>query len=86
MVTRSLPMLWRLLLQRRLLAFLALNLARPLLDRGELVQLRVPPTPAIEPIGLLQPQANLGSAATRMSEFLRKEAASPPRRAASKRA
>ena len=70
-VTRSLPMLWRLLRQRDLLALVPLNLARPLLDEGELVELRVGDAVVIEPIGVLESRAGMGEAARRLSEFLR---------------
>jgi hypothetical protein len=56
-VTRSLNMLWRLLRHRPLLALMPLNLARPLLDEGALVELRVGDAVHIEPIGILQPKA-----------------------------
>jgi hypothetical protein len=71
-VTRSVNMLWRLLRHRDLLALMPLNLARPLLDEGELVELRIGDSAAIEPIGILQPKAGMGDAAIRLGEFLRK--------------
>lgn len=74
-VTRSLNMLWRLLRHRPLLALIPLNLARPLLDEGELVELRVGDAVHIEPIGILQPKAGMGDAAIRLGEFLRKATA-----------
>jgi DNA-binding transcriptional LysR family regulator len=70
-VTRSLPMLWRLLRDRDLLALLPLNLARPLLDAGELVELRVGVWGTMEPIGILQPQGALGEASRALSDFLK---------------
>ncbi|NML43609.1 LysR family transcriptional regulator [Ramlibacter sp. G-1-2-2] len=70
-VTRSLTMLWRLLRHQQLLALVPLNLARPLLDEGELAELRVGPAVHIEPIGILQPKAGMGQAASRLGEFLR---------------
>jgi DNA-binding transcriptional LysR family regulator len=74
-VTRSLPMLWRLLRQRDVLALVPLNLARPLIAEGELVELRVGEAMVIEPIGILQPKAGLGEAARRLGDFLSKFAA-----------
>jgi DNA-binding transcriptional LysR family regulator len=74
-ITRSLNMLWRLLRQRPLLAVLPLNLARPLLDEGVLVELRVGDAVHIEPIGILQPRAGMGEAAIRLGAYLRKAAA-----------
>lgn len=70
-VTRSVAMLWRLLRQRPLLALLPLNLARPLLDEGALVELWSGEALSLEPIGLLQPKGDMGHAAQRMSDFLR---------------
>jgi DNA-binding transcriptional LysR family regulator len=70
-VTRSLPMLWRLLRHQQLLALVPLNLARPLLDEGALVELRLGEALTIEPIGLLQPKSPMGEAAARLGEFLR---------------
>lgn len=69
-VTRSLAMIWRLLRQHPLLALLPLNLARPLLDEGALVRLRIGDPIRIEPIGLLQPKAGMVPAAMRLGEFL----------------
>ncbi|MDM0041235.1 LysR family transcriptional regulator [Variovorax sp. J22G21] len=70
-VTRSVAMLWRLLRQRPLLALLPLNLVRPLLDEGTLVELWSSEALTLEPIGILQPKAGVSNAAKRMSEFLR---------------
>lgn len=70
-VTRSLTMLWHLLRNEALLALVPLNLARPLLDERELVELRAGEAVPIEPIGILQPKAGLGQAAGRLVEFLR---------------
>ena len=79
LVTRSLNMLWRLLRQRPVLALIPLNLARPLLEEGELVELRVAEDVQIEPIGILQPKSGMGEAAILLAEFLRKAAAGRPR-------
>ena len=88
-VTRSLTMVWWLLRNRDLLALLPLNLVRPLLDAGELVELAIGETVAMEPLGVLQPQGQLGEAAARLSAFLRefrfdkqRDAARKPRGAA----
>ena len=69
-VTRSLPMLWRLLRHRDLLALLPLNLARPLLEAGDLVELRVGEWGTMEPMGILQPQGIVGDASRALSDFL----------------
>jgi DNA-binding transcriptional LysR family regulator len=63
-ITRSLPVLWKLLLACDLLALVPLTLARPLLDAGELAELRVGTSLQMEPIGILQPTAGMGEAAT----------------------
>jgi DNA-binding transcriptional LysR family regulator len=78
-VTRSLNMLWRLLRHRPLLALISLNLARPLLDEGELVELRVGDAGHLEPIGILQPEAGMGQAAVQFGEFLRQALNERPR-------
>ena len=70
-VTRAIALVWWLLRERELLALLPLNLVRPLIDSGALTQLRIGDAVRIEPIGLLQPQAGMGSAAARLSDFLR---------------
>ena len=70
-VTRSLPMLWRLLIGRPLLALLPRNLVTPLLETGELVELRVDHGTAMEPIGVLQPERPLTEASLRFSTYLR---------------
>lgn len=62
-ITRSLPVLWKLLLACDLLALVPLTLARPLLDAGELAELRVGTSLQMEPIGILQPTAGMGEAA-----------------------
>lgn len=76
-VTRSLPLLWRLLLDHPLLALLPRNLATPLLSAGELVELRVGHTAGMEPIGVLQPQTDTREATYRLSNFLRSFSQAP---------
>jgi hypothetical protein len=55
--------------ERRAVGF-ALNLARPLLDEGALVALRIGDPIRIEPVGLLQPKSGMAPAAMRLAEFL----------------
>ncbi|XAH21377.1 LysR family transcriptional regulator [Xylophilus sp. GW821-FHT01B05] len=69
-VTQSLNMLWHLLQHRPLLSLISLNLARPLLEEGALVELRVGDAAALEPIGILQPEAGVGQAAACFGQFL----------------
>ncbi|WP_066270623.1 LysR family transcriptional regulator [Hydrogenophaga palleronii] len=69
-VTRSMPMLWQLLLHRDLLALLPLTLVRPLLETGALVSVPLAENVAMPPIGLLQPRAGMGVAASSLSQFI----------------
>lgn len=84
-VTRSLPMLWSLLRNADLLTLLPLNLARPMLDSGELVIVRAGEPVAIDPIGVLQPASGMGTAAGALAAFLLAHEAAPARRASSAR-
>lgn len=67
----SLTMMWWLVRQRNLLLLLAVQMARPLLDSGEFVELPSGQTPQMRPLGILQPAKTLGEAAERFSSFLR---------------
>jgi hypothetical protein len=69
-VSASTANLWKLLLACDLLALVPLTLARPLLDTGELAKLRVSTSLQMEPIGILQPTAGMGEAATRLGMHL----------------
>lgn len=69
-VTRSLAMLWALLRQRSLLALLPLNLVRPLLESGELAELRVGPATPLDAIGVLAPRGTTAAAAAMLARFL----------------
>ena len=73
-VTRALPMLWSLVLQHDLLALVPLNLARPLIEGGQLKELRVGEPVAMEAIGVLQPRSGVGEAARKLGDFLRARA------------
>jgi len=70
-VTISPTMLWWLLRHRDLAALLPLNLLRPLLDAGEMVELNVGPLDALQPLGLLRPIGRLGDAAERLADFMK---------------
>lgn len=69
-VTRSLPLLWQLVCSENLLALVPLNLARPLLNSGELAQLRIDVPGPMEPIGVLQPLFAMTQAASVLSGYL----------------
>lgn len=69
-ITRSLSMLWASVHQRTLLVLVPLNLARPFLDSGELVELRTGKAPSLEPIGVLTPKTGLASASALLARFL----------------
>ncbi|HEY8356802.1 MAG TPA: LysR family transcriptional regulator [Ramlibacter sp.] len=70
LVTRSPAMMSTLLLQCGLLALLPFNLVRPLMESGELAELRIGEAMPMEPLGLLQPQGGAGAAATLLADFL----------------
>jgi DNA-binding transcriptional LysR family regulator len=73
-VTRSMPMIWWLLLRQNLLALMPLNLARPMLDSGQLAQVHWGPVVELAPIGMLRPESGLGSAAMQLCGFLKERA------------
>jgi DNA-binding transcriptional LysR family regulator len=77
-LSHSLAMLWWLVLQQDLLLLLALQMARPRLDTGELVELPLPQRTPMRPLGILQPIAGMGEAAAAFSDFLRKFAPATP--------
>ena len=64
-------MMWWLLRQRDLLLMLAVQMARPRLESGELVEIVAGEPVAMRPLGILQPVSGLGEGAGRFSEFLR---------------
>ena len=71
------------LIQRsELVSLLPLSFVQHLVDRGELGLLKVGDVMPMEPIGLLQPQADMRDAAARLAGFLRqrRDAAPRPRR------
>ena len=69
-ITRSLPILWKLLLTCDLLVLVPMTLARPLLDAGDLAEVRLGVSMEMDPIGLLQPTAGMGNAALRLGTYL----------------
>ena len=78
-ITQSLAMLQRLMEDQDLLAVFPLNLVRPQLIRGTLVEIESDGDMTMAPIGLLQPVEQVGEAASCLSQFLR-SALSLPRR------
>lgn len=73
-VTRSPTMLCWLLRHEKLLAFLPVNFARPLIDAGEVCELDVRPVHLLEPLGLLRPLSGLPTAAEGLARFLQEKA------------
>jgi DNA-binding transcriptional LysR family regulator len=71
LVTRTTAMMWELLRRENLLTLLPLNLVRPLVNSGELVELNCGYDMPIKPLGLLIPEGELGHGAARLSSFLR---------------
>lgn len=70
-VTQSLPINMRLLEEFDLVAILPLNLVRPQLESGDLVELKVKESMPMNPIGLLQPKLQESEAALQLTEFVR---------------
>lgn len=69
-VTRSPTMMWWLLRNEEMLAFLPLNFARPLIDAREVAELDVRPLNVLEPLGLLYPCADLTEAGDVLKTYL----------------
>lgn len=67
----SLPMMWWSVRNRDLLILLSLQMARPQLDAGELVEIPFKERVAMRPLGILQPAAGVREAAAQFSRFLR---------------
>ena len=63
------PITW-LLRERHLLSLLPLSVVRHLVDAGELAVLPIHDAGDMEPLGLMQPQQGMGSAAARFAEYL----------------
>lgn len=70
-VTRSPTALCWWLTHEDVLAFLPVNLAQPLVDAGEVCELRLRPLVDMPPLGLLQPAGAMTEAARALAEFLR---------------
>lgn len=65
-ITRSPTALGWLLRHEQVIAYVSLNLVRPLIDAGEVKEVDVRPTSVLEPLGLLRP----AGAAAEASEWL----------------
>ena len=73
-ITRSPTMLWWLLRHEKLLTFLPVNFARPLIEAREVRELDVRPANTLEPLGLLRPIGGLPAAAEVLVQFLHDQA------------
>jgi DNA-binding transcriptional LysR family regulator len=73
-LSHSIPMTWWLLLQRDLLLLVPVQLARPLLEAGIVVELAYRQPVTLRSLGILQPVQGMGAASMRFSEFLRASA------------
>lgn len=70
-ITQSLPVNMRLLEEFDLAAILPLNLVRPQLESGDLVELNVKEEMPMNPIGMLQPKLQESEAARQLVEYLK---------------
>lgn len=71
LITRVLTPIAKLLRERSLLTLLPLSVVRHMVDEGELAVLPLDGAGEMEPLGLMQPQQGLGSAAVRFADHLR---------------
>ena len=69
-ITQSLSMLLRLMEDEDLMTVFPLNLVRPQLMSGRLVEIKAVGDMTMSPIGLLRPKDSLGRAAACLSQFL----------------
>jgi DNA-binding transcriptional LysR family regulator len=79
LVTRIFAPMVALLQRSELVSLLPLSFVQHLVDHGELGLLKIGEPMPMEPIGLLQPQAEMRDAAARLSSFLRAARRSPSR-------
>ena len=70
LITRVLTLIAWLLRERGLLCLLPLSVVRHLVDAGELVVLPIDQTGDMEPLGLMQAQQGMGTAAARFAKHL----------------
>jgi DNA-binding transcriptional LysR family regulator len=69
-VTRSTAMTRWLLRNEAVLAYLPFNYVRPMIEAGEMAEVKVRPQVDIEPLGLLRPSEQLSEAAERLASYL----------------
>lgn len=77
-VTRSQTALWWLLRHEDVIAYLSLNLVRPLIDVGEIQEVDVRPTSRLEPLGLLRPAGAVPEATALFCAHLREHGTVSP--------
>lgn len=68
-VTRALPLTFSLLQHRRSVTLVPLGVVQPLLDSGQLAQLRVDHAWPLDDLGLLLPAEGMGAASARLLAF-----------------
>jgi DNA-binding transcriptional LysR family regulator len=79
-ITRSPAMVRWLLRNENVLAYLPFNYVRPLIEAGELAEIKVRPRVDIEALGLLRPREGLSEAAERLWQPIWSSGFRPPRR------
>jgi DNA-binding transcriptional LysR family regulator len=78
-ITRS-PVMVRWLLQNEnVLAYLPFTYVRPMIEAGEMAEVKVRPQVDIEPLGLMRPSEGLSEAAETLTTFLEERFARPKR-------
>lgn len=78
-ITRSSVMLRWVLRNEDVLAYLPFTYVRPMLDAGEVAEIKVKPQVDIQPLGLLQPSEGLAEAPAQLSSFLQRRFSSSGR-------
>ena len=61
------------------LAYLRFTCARPLIDAGEMAEIKMRPEVIIEPLGLLRPSAELSEAVESVIRYLQERSSRPAR-------
>jgi DNA-binding transcriptional LysR family regulator len=78
-ITRSPVMTRWLLHSENVLAYLPFTFVRPMIEAGEMAEVKVRPQVNIEPLGLLRPIEGLSEAAERLTSFLEDQFTRPKR-------
>jgi DNA-binding transcriptional LysR family regulator len=73
-LSSSLAMTWWLMRGRDLLMLISLQMARPMLQTGEFVEIPLREHASMRPLGILQPASGMREAPLRFSQFLRQYA------------